>query len=102
MRRRSVRFSSAARERLREVGHHRERRILRAVVRASASIGTRRLFHVQAGLDVAACELVDDGETVLVYAVCTGQEMLARLLGEEIFQRVSRRQANRLLHWRFY
>jgi hypothetical protein len=45
---------------------------------------------------------VDEGETVLVYAVCTKQEMLARLLGAEIFQRVSTRQANRLDHWRFY
>ncbi len=102
MRRRSLRFSSVARDRLREIGDHRERRIFREVVRVSAAIGTRRLFHVQAGLDVAACELVDDGETVLVYAVCTKQEMLARLLGEEIFQHVSNRQANRLLHWRFY
>jgi hypothetical protein len=97
-----VRFSSAARDRLRELGHQRERRICREVVRVSASIGTRRLFQVQAGFDVAACELVDDGETVLVYAVCARQEMLARLLGEEISQRVSSRRANRLLHWRFY
>jgi hypothetical protein len=74
MRRRSLRFSSPARQRLREIGYHRERRIFRQLVRASASIGTRRLFHVQAGLDVAACELVDDGETVLVYAVCTKQD----------------------------
>ncbi len=102
MRRRSLRFSEAAQERLQRLGHHRERRILREVTRIAAGIGSRRLFQVRAGYDVVACELVDEGETVLVYAIATKEEMLARLLGDELYERVGERQRSRLLHWRFY
>jgi mRNA-degrading endonuclease RelE of RelBE toxin-antitoxin system len=101
VRRRSVRFSNAARERLGRLGQQRERRILWEVKLASASVGSRRLFQVRAGHDVVACELVDEGETVLVYAIETREQMLARLLGDEI-TRVSERRRSRLLHWRFY
>jgi hypothetical protein len=45
---------------------------------------------------------VDKDETVLVYAIETREEMLARLLGDEIYERVWERQRSRLLHWRFY
>lgn len=102
VRRRSVRFSNAARERLGRVGQQRERRILWEVNLVSASVGPRRLFQVRAGYDVVACELVDEGETVLVYAIETREQMLARLLGDEIYQRVSERRRSRLHHWRFY
>jgi hypothetical protein len=77
VRRRSIRFSKAAREGLGRVDHHRERRILREVTRVAAGIGSRRLFQVRAGYDVVACELVDEGETVLIYAIETQREMLA-------------------------
>ena len=102
MRGRSIHFSTAAREQLGTLGPHRERRILWEVTRVAAGIGSRPLFQVRAGYDVVACELVDEGETVLVYAIETREQMLARLLGDELYERVGERRRNRLLHWRFY
>ena len=52
-------------------------------------------------MDVAACEVLEDRELVLVYAVISRRELLRTLWGPEVEQKVRDRAASRLEHGRW-
>jgi len=71
------------------------------IVRVVASTRASGLVQVRTPMDVAACEVLEDRELVLVYAVISRRELLRTLWGPEVEQKVRDRAASRLEHGRW-
>jgi DNA-binding transcriptional regulator LsrR (DeoR family) len=71
------------------------------IVRVVASARASGLVQVRTPMDVAACEVLEDRELVLVYAVISRRELLRTLWGPEVERKVRDRAASRLEHGRW-
>ena len=60
----------------------------------------RRFVRVSTVLDIAACEVLDDQEVMLDYAVVPRRELLRILWGSEVNGKLGRREVSRLTHGR--
>jgi hypothetical protein len=96
-----VRLSAQAAEQLATFHRRRQGMLKRAIDRVAASAPTGRFVQVRTPMDIAACEVLEDEELMLVYAVVPRRELLRTLWGSEVDERVRRREESRLMHGRW-
>ena len=72
----------------------------REIEKIASSAPDRRFVQVGTAMDVAAGEVIDDGNVLLVYAVHPRRELLVRIWGTEVDRRLRSRLLNRLIHGR--
>src|SRR6266496_2058017 len=101
MRRRVV-FGAEAAADLEALGHTPEMRIRRASGQLARWGQGPGLYRVRTPTDVAACEILEDDRTLVVYAVVRRRDVMRMLVGDEIDKRVRARRMSALSHGRWW
>ena len=96
-----VRYSPRAVTALHGIGWQRTRRIERALGKFAGSGAVTGLARIETALDLAACEVLKEEGTVLVYAVVPKRELLEQMWGGEFERRLRQRRGERLVHGRW-
>jgi hypothetical protein len=101
-----VHFSSEAADQLAGLLRQRRRRLERELGTLASSAAGRdsvqgqRFIQARTQLDIAACEVIEDAQVLLVYAIISRRDLLRRIWGPECDDRLTSRRIGRLIHGR--